>query len=1029
MGAARADVELPRPDVATPITIDARQAWRSTDGAYPVWRLEGDVRLTQGANHYRGGEAIVWVEQPQRWDQPTKLIVYLESAGEGPVRLESSAGDSDPAAPPASRQEAPDWFGRLWSTGGVQWSTPPPGEVSLAESDLFRRARARLHATGPDTTGPDTAEPDAAELARRADPAVTPAQFAGDPFAAVAPAPAPAAPQPSFRTIELDARQGTGLQAERLTSPISGDTAIVLKGGARLVITGVEAPGLPGAVGPLDRVELETDRAVIWSGGGFGLAPGVASTQAGDTPLEIYLEGNIVFRQGERVIYAERMFYDARRKTGVVLDAELLTPLPRIDGLEYRGLVRLKAGALRQLEDSRYVADDALLTTSRLEEPTYSLRSDRITFEDFQRPVVDPVTGRQAVNPYTGAPVFAREQSAAAEGNRVELGGVPVLYWPRLETDLEEPSYYIEDFRLRNDAIFGFQVLTEFDVHQLLGSKAPKGVDWTAGLDYLSERGLGYGTSYDYVVDSFAGARGPAIGAADLWFISENGLDNLGFGRRDIVPEEKFRGRAFWDHRQDILDGVFAGWTSQAQVGWISDRTFLEQYFEQEWDESAEQPTGLRLRRRIGVQSLSVEANAQVNEFFTVTQWLPRLDHWVMGQDLAGRRLTWFTHSHVGYANLNTATTPTSPQLASQFFLFPWEERVEGERAATRQEIDLPIDLEPYGVPAKVVPFFLGEVAHWGDALTGDDLQRAYLHTGVRASAPFWAVNPNVRDRLFNLEGLAHKVVFDAEVSYSDVSEDLNDLPLYDPLEDNALEEIRRRIFFPTIPATQDPRFYLVRTGMQGWVAAPTTEIAEDLTVARVGMRHRLQTKRGAPGAQRVVDWLTFDTNASLFPEEDRDNFGEPIGLVDYDMSWHLGDRFTVLSDGFVDVFNDGLRTFSAGVSLNRPAKGNLYVGYRAIRGPATSDLLSLRLNYRFGPKWVGSASTVVDFGEAGNIGQNFAISRIGESLLWTLGLSVDESKDNVGVSFLLEPRFLPLTNLSKRTGIDIPPAGLYGPE
>lgn len=1012
---SQAEVDVPRPEGHTPIKVEAREAWRSTQGVYRVWRLRGEVVVTQGPNVYRAGEAIVWVDQPQRWDEPTKLIVYLESAGAGPVRVESNNENGEAV----SRQESPDWLGRLWSSGGIEWNTPPPTEQPLADSDLFRRAQTRRKADLPNTS----------ELARRFDPAVTPAQFAGDPFAVVAPAPTPVAPPPSFRTVQLDARNGAGLQAERLTSPVSGDTAVVLNGGVRLVITGIKAPGLPAAVGPIDRVDLETDRAVIWSGGGFGLTPGAATTQSGDTPLEVYLEGNIVFRQGERVIYAERMYYDARRKTGVILDAELLTPLPNVDGLEYRGLVRLKAGALRQLEDSRYVADDALLTTSRLEEPTYSLRSDRITFEDFQRPVIDPFTGRQAENPYTGAPITSPEQSVTAEGNRVELGGLPILYWPRLETDLEEPSYYVEDFRVRNDAIFGFQVLSEFDVHQLLGAKAPKGVDWTVDIDYLSERGLGYGTSYQYELDRFGGATGPAAGAADLWFISDNDLDNLGFGRRDINPEEQFRGRAFWDHRQDILDGAFAGWTSQIQVGWISDRTFLEQYYEREWDERPDQPTGFRLRRRIANQSLSVEANAQLNEFFTETQWLPRFDHWLMGQDLAGRRLTWFAHSHAGYANHNTATTPTSPQLAAEFFNFPWEARVDGERAVTRQEIDLPIDLAPYGVPAKVVPFFLGEAAHWGDTLTGDDLQRVYLYTGVRASAPFWAVNPNVRDRLFNLEGLAHKVVFDAEVAYSDVSENLTDLPLYDPLEDNSLEEIRRRIFFPAIPATQDPRFYLVRTGMQGWVAAPTTEVAEDLTVARVGMRHRLQTKRGAPGQQHVVDWLTFDANASLFPQSDRDNFGETIGLADYDLAWHLGDRFTVLSDGFVDLFDDGLQTFSAGVALNRPSKGNLYVGYRSIRGPFNSDLISLRLNYRFGPKWVGSASTVVDFGEAGNIGQSFAMSRVGESLTWTIGLSVDESKNNLGVSFLLEPRFLPLTNLSKRTGIDIPPAGVFGPE
>lgn len=45
------------------------------------------------------------------------------------------------------------------------------------------------------------------------------------------------------------------------------------------------------------------------------------------------------------------------------------------------------------------------------------------------------------------------------------------------------------------------------------------------------------------------------------------------------------------------------------------------------------------------------------------------------------------------------------------------------------------------------------------------------------------------------------------------------------------------------------------------------------------------------------------------------------------------------------------------------------------------------------------------------------------------LGASFDESKDNVGVSFLLEPRFLPNLSVTRKTGIEVPPAGAFGLE
>jgi hypothetical protein len=412
-------------------------------------------------------------------------------------------------------------------------------------------------------------------------------------------------------------------------------------------------------------------------------------------------------------------------------------------------------------------------------------------------------------------------------------------------------------------------------------------------------------------------------------------------------------------------------------------------------------------------------------------------------------QLTWFEHSQAAYANIGIASTPTNPVLASQFERLPWEEDSAGapisgagERFVTRQEIDWPIDLAPF----KLVPFALGELAHWGEDLDGDDLQRAYVHTGLRASIPFWTVEPAVRDPLFNLNGLAHKVVFDAEVSYADATRDLTQLPLYDELDDDSIEEFRRRLFFapfggglvpnfyvPGAPSFVDPkfdpRFYALRSGLQGWVTSPSTEIADDLTAVRMGMRHRLQTKRGPLGEERIIDWLTFDSNATWFPMENRDNAGADIGLIDYDLRWHLGDRFSILSDGMAETFGDGLRTVSIGMLLNRPSSGNAYLGFRTMGGLIEAHILSATINYRMSPKWIGSASAMIDFGSSGNIGQSVAFSRIGESLIATIGANVDESKDNFGVSFLLEPRFLPTLSVTRKTGIEIPPVGAYGLE
>ena len=103
------------------------------------------------------------------------------------------------------------------------------------------------------------------------------------------------------------------------------------------------------------------------------------------TPLEIYMEGNVVFRQGDRVIYASRMYYDVPNQHRHVLDADMLTPVPK-----YEGLVRLHAQILQQVSPDQILAHDAFFTSSRLGVPAYRLQSSDVTFEDVPHPLLDP---------------------------------------------------------------------------------------------------------------------------------------------------------------------------------------------------------------------------------------------------------------------------------------------------------------------------------------------------------------------------------------------------------------------------------------------------------------------------------------------------------------------------------------------------------------------------------------------------------------------------------------------------------------
>jgi hypothetical protein len=1024
-------ITLPAADETAPILATAKEASHWKQGNYDVWHLRGDCRLTQGTSEIRGPEAVLWVDAATESDEaPAKVIAYFEGERSQQVALEFK----DPAGgAQKNRLETPTWFGRLLTSSDVDVQTPATHRGAATNNPPAIVTRG-LKLFGPQSyvVNHPTTEP-----APKRDPNVQQAQFAQ---AVPPPSPLISTGAASFRKVRIGQRSDMGYQLKTLQTP-TGEYVGVLSGGVNIIIEGLSVEGAPAELGPLGTIDIEADRIVAW-GLPLGGGSGAEMTQGSEQPLEFYLEGNIVFRQGDRVVYADRMFYDARRHIGTILNAELIAPPPAVAGYQYQGLVRLRAAAIRQLDASRFVAQDAMLTTSRLEEPAYSFESQTITFTDRPQPLVDPSTGMAGVDPMTREPAYAHSYQVESQQNFMYVSGVPVLYWPTFATSLDKPTFYVNSVRVRNDSIFGFQTLFDLDAFQLLGYQdAPQGVEWDINLDYLSKRGLGFGTSVDYDRDSFFALPGPTFGRADAWFINDDGLDNLGLDRRDIVPEKKFRGRTFWNHRQKIAGGLLDDWMVQGEVGWLSDRTFLEQYYENEWNDNKDQLTGVRLKRVFDNQSWSIETNGRLNDFFTQTQWLPRGDFYWLGQSLFEDTTTLYSHTSAAYANIGIATPPSNPTLLSKWTLLPWEvdalgnaTDAKGERFITRNEIDYPLDFEPF----KVVPYAMGEFGHWGADLEGDDIQRLWGQVGVRASIPFWAADPTIRDQLFNLNGLAHKVVFDAEASYADANQSIDEFPLYDELDDDSIEEFRRRLFFTPIGSAAlagqfnqkfDPRYWALRSGMQDDVSAASMEIADDLAAVRTGMRHRLQTKRGAPGEERIVDWITLDSNATWFPDPNRDNFGQDIGLIDYDFRWHIGDRVSILSDGAADTFGNGFKTVSLGGMVNRPQVYNAYLGFRSMDGPFQANVVIGSLNYRMGPKWIGSASGSIDLGNSGNIGQSFYVSRVGESLIATVGTSYDQSKDNVGFSFLIEPRFLPNLNVTRRTGLEVPPPGLNGLE
>ena len=112
------------------------------------------------------------------------------------------------------------------------------------------------------------------------------------------------------------------------------------------------------------------------------------------------MEGNIVFREGERVIYADRMYYDVPQPRGHDLERRHAHAGPA----PTTACCGCTPTCVQQTAPDRFFAENAFFTSSRMGEPSYRLQAGDVYFEDLQSPMVDPWTGQPVFDPTTGQP-------------------------------------------------------------------------------------------------------------------------------------------------------------------------------------------------------------------------------------------------------------------------------------------------------------------------------------------------------------------------------------------------------------------------------------------------------------------------------------------------------------------------------------------------------------------------------------------------------------------------------------------------
>ncbi|MBI5760778.1 MAG: hypothetical protein HZA46_19840 [Planctomycetales bacterium] len=963
----------PPPDASDPVTISATysQEWRQEHEA--VWLLR-ECRIVQGDHTWQAKEAVVWRRtEPLARGSRDRITVFLRSD----VRWDQ---------PGSTRHERSLLMDVTTLVGVTIQARRQTIDQPGLDDPLFVQATA------------------ARKVARGT--SIQPVQYR---------VPSGPDPGPELRGVQV-LKPATGQRRIRISPrsavPLTYETkrndqvtppeqVLIITGGVNVIVD-----GLPN----MNTVDLTADRVVIWTQlrDGAGDADlNVDFQQSNDLPLQVYMEDNIIIRQMDKgkdyTIRGKRAFYDVREQRGLLHDAELTVPLPELQGIPFR----LRADRIRQLAPRNFHAQRAWATTSEYGTPGYRLQATDIFLE--QRPDDTwffPNTPQ--IDAETGQLVYPERSWTTSLNNTFFVGNVPLFYLPSVSAPAEEPNIPLRTLSIQNDQIFGTQIRTVWNMFSLLGIDSPAGASWNLDLDYLGLRGPGIGSSGTYSgVDRF-GLAGTYSGLAQGYYIHDGGRDNLGIDRSSLLPRDQNRGKILFRDQQLLPWDL----TLQTETGYLSDRNFLEQYDENQYDREKDFESLLYLRQQRDNWTWSVLARNNLTPFFTTTRWLPRGDLTVLSEPLLGGWLTWSSRSYASYAQQRPADAPSDP--ADKFSLLPFEGNAEGAVLSTRHELNAPFNFGPLNV----VPYALGEAAHWGQNYSGDSVSRLYGSAGVRGSIEFWRAFPNVWSDIFNLHGLAHKMVLDADYSFSESNQDLGAIPQFNEFDDNAQEQFRRRFLFNTfggtLPGVFDPRFYAVRAGVAHSVTAPYNELVTDQQVLRLGWRHRLQTKVGPPENQRIKNWMTLDLESSFFPNSTRDNFGQAFGLYGARYNWFVGDRTTLTASSYFDTFDNAQQLWSVGVMSQRTTRGSIYAGLRQVSGAGLqSQILTASYNYSMSPKWISSFSTAYDLGQKHDLGQSVSLTRVGADFLIHLLAMRDPNKDNVSFGVSVEPRFGPFRNIN----------------
>ncbi len=720
-------------------------------------------------------------------------------------------------------------------------------------------------------------------------------------------------------------------------------------------------------------VTLKADKAVIFAEKD-ALEDAQSGSAEGNKIKSVYLEDNVIITDGNYTVRGPRIFYEFASERALVLNAVMFTWDPK-----YRVPLYVRAQTLRQHSAKHWTSDKARFTTSEFRQPHFSIGVNKLTVTEAQR---------------ENGQVFHRIK---ADDITLNAGNIPFFYWPTISGTSD--SIPLRGLGIGSSDRKGFTVETKWDLLSLLGKQKEDGVDVNLLFDVYKQRGPGIGITADYEKKDY-------WGNFEGYYLHDDGRDEPG-GRLKVAPTTEHRGRIRAQHHEELGDN----WIMQAEIAWVSDPNFLEEYYPREAIAESEHETLIYLKKQEDNTAFTFEGKYDLQNFIPQTDLLqtrgnitgpmggyttnkiPEIAYHQIGTPLFGGAVTWYSENRVSNMRLNLPNDSPADRgftTAQSLMLFGIASGTSFQsalkagglsestvlRADTRQELQAPTKIGIFNV----TPYVVGRITAYDDDFESfggnDDSVRLWGAAGVKIATSFSKNYDNFQSKLLGMHRLRHIFEPMVHVFYAGTNLEQQELPVYDynieSLADGTVVKFGARNTFQTMRPD----------GRGGWRSVDVLRIDTEVVYASGS------TVRESPIAQ----FVDYRPELSLMGDH-----------VFTEAAWQITDTLAFVGNFNYDLDSDQMEQWNAGLILDHNPDMSIFLNVRRIRA-VDSLIIRYGIRYILTPKYriVFAQSFDMDQGE----NRTFSVSLVRRLPRWTLIVhaSFDPIEDNNSFGIALTP-------------------------